>query len=146
MPDFEEKVVSIKVIGVGGAGNNVVNRMLAAGVGGVDFVVVNAGTNDCGGGVTDEEFHDGAKAFLLDLRSHYPTAKLVWYYGLMGLRYDAVLRALETELAQTEAAFSYLSVRPISRTAGEIGAVWHPSVEGDERGAAVLAAHLHSLS
>ena len=111
-----------------------------------DFVVVNAGTNDNGGGVADEEFHDGARAFLLDLRAHYPHAKIVWYYGLMGLRYDAVLRALETELAQTEAAFSYLSVRPISRTAGEIGAVWHPSVEGDERGAAVLAAHLHSLS
>ena len=46
MPDFEEKVVSIKVIGVGGAGNNVVNRMIAAGVGGVDFVVVNTDKQD----------------------------------------------------------------------------------------------------
>ncbi len=46
MPDFEEKVVSIKVIGVGGAGNNVVNRMLAAGVSGVDFVVVNTDKQD----------------------------------------------------------------------------------------------------
>ena len=46
MPDFEEKVVSIKVIGVGGAGNNVVNRMMAAGVGGVDFVVVNTDKQD----------------------------------------------------------------------------------------------------
>ena len=46
MPDFEEKVVSIKVIGVGGAGNNVVNRMLEAGVGGVDFVVVNTDKQD----------------------------------------------------------------------------------------------------
>ena len=46
MPDFEEKVVSIKVIGVGGAGNNVVNRMIAAGVGGVEFVVVNTDKHD----------------------------------------------------------------------------------------------------
>ena len=46
MPDFEEKVVSIKVIGVGGAGNNVVNRMLEANVGGVDFVVVNTDKQD----------------------------------------------------------------------------------------------------
>lgn len=46
MPDFEEKVVSIKVIGVGGAGNNVVNRMLDAGVGGVEFVVVNTDKQD----------------------------------------------------------------------------------------------------
>ena len=46
MPDFEEKVVSIKVIGVGGAGNNVVNRMIEDGVGGVDFVVVNTDKQD----------------------------------------------------------------------------------------------------
>ena len=46
MPDFEEKVASIKVIGVGGAGNNVVNRMIAAGVGGVEFVVVNTDKQD----------------------------------------------------------------------------------------------------
>ena len=38
---FEERVVKIKVIGVGGAGNNVVNRMIEAGVSGVDFIVIN---------------------------------------------------------------------------------------------------------
>ncbi|MDR2530408.1 MAG: cell division protein FtsZ [Oscillospiraceae bacterium] len=36
-----ENVVSIKVVGVGGAGNNVVNRMVDAGVKGVNFVAVN---------------------------------------------------------------------------------------------------------
>ena len=36
-----ENVVSIKVIGVGGGGNNVVNRMVTGGVKGVDFVAVN---------------------------------------------------------------------------------------------------------
>ena len=36
-----ENVVSIKVIGVGGGGNNVVNRMVTSGVKGVDFVAVN---------------------------------------------------------------------------------------------------------
>ncbi len=36
-----ENVVNIKVIGVGGAGNNVVNRMAAAGVDGVEFVAIN---------------------------------------------------------------------------------------------------------
>ena len=46
MPEFEEKVVSIKVIGVGGAGNNVVNRMIEGGVSGVDFVVVNTDKQD----------------------------------------------------------------------------------------------------
>ena len=36
-----DSVVNIKVIGVGGGGNNVVNRMVRAGVTGVDFVAVN---------------------------------------------------------------------------------------------------------
>ena len=35
-----ENVVKIKVIGVGGGGNNVVNRMVRTGARGVDFVAV----------------------------------------------------------------------------------------------------------
>ncbi|MBQ2203901.1 MAG: cell division protein FtsZ [Oscillospiraceae bacterium] len=46
MADYPEKVVNIKVIGVGGAGNNVVNRMLESGVEGVDFLVVNTDRQD----------------------------------------------------------------------------------------------------
>ena len=37
----QETVVKIKVIGVGGGGNNVVNRMVRSGAKGVDFVAVN---------------------------------------------------------------------------------------------------------
>ena len=43
---FQERVVKIKVIGVGGAGNNVINRMIEGGVAGVDFVVVNTDKQD----------------------------------------------------------------------------------------------------
>ncbi len=43
---FQDRVVRIKVIGVGGAGNNVINRMIESGVGGVDFVVVNTDKQD----------------------------------------------------------------------------------------------------
>ncbi len=46
MADFQERVVKIKVIGVGGAGNNVINRMIESGVGGVDFIVVNTDKQD----------------------------------------------------------------------------------------------------
>ncbi len=43
---FQDRVVKIKVIGVGGAGNNVINRMIEAGVQGVDFIVVNTDKQD----------------------------------------------------------------------------------------------------
>ena len=46
MSDFQDRVVKIKVIGVGGAGNNVINRMIGAGVNGVDFVVINTDKQD----------------------------------------------------------------------------------------------------
>ena len=36
-----ENVVNIKVVGVGGGGNNVVNRMTKNGTGGVDYIAVN---------------------------------------------------------------------------------------------------------
>ncbi|MCL2081032.1 MAG: cell division protein FtsZ [Oscillospiraceae bacterium] len=41
MDNSVDSVVSIKVIGVGGAGNNVVSRMMDGGVRGVDFVAIN---------------------------------------------------------------------------------------------------------
>ena len=37
----DEQLAKIKVIGVGGGGNNAVNRMIAAGVKGVDFISIN---------------------------------------------------------------------------------------------------------
>ncbi|MEW5786018.1 MAG: cell division protein FtsZ [Bacillota bacterium] len=36
-----EQFASIKVVGIGGGGNNAVNRMIAAGLKGVDFIAVN---------------------------------------------------------------------------------------------------------
>ena len=45
MMDFEmnqlASVANIKVIGVGGGGGNAVNRMVSAGVGGVEFIAIN---------------------------------------------------------------------------------------------------------
>ncbi len=39
-----DNLAKIKVIGVGGGGNNAVNRMISAGVSGVEFIVVNCDT------------------------------------------------------------------------------------------------------
>ena len=36
-----DSVVNIKVIGVGGGGNNVVNRMVQTGTEGVEFIAIN---------------------------------------------------------------------------------------------------------
>jgi cell division protein FtsZ len=41
-----EQKAKLKVIGVGGAGGNAVNRMIQAGMQGVDFIVVNTDAQD----------------------------------------------------------------------------------------------------
>ncbi len=47
-----DQLAKIKVIGVGGAGNNAVNRMIESGVKGVEFIVAN----------TDMQVLNGSKA------------------------------------------------------------------------------------
>ncbi|MBQ4600703.1 MAG: cell division protein FtsZ [Oscillospiraceae bacterium] len=58
---FQERVVKIKVIGVGGAGNNVINRMIDAGVEGVDFIVVNTDKQDLNKSVCENKVQIGEK-------------------------------------------------------------------------------------
>ena len=61
MSDMNNRVVKIKVIGVGGAGNNVINRMIGAGVDGVDFVVINTDKQDLNKSVCKNKVQIGEK-------------------------------------------------------------------------------------
>ena len=58
---FQERVVKIKVIGVGGAGNNVINRMIESGIEGVDFVVVNTDKQDLNKSICKTKIQIGEK-------------------------------------------------------------------------------------
>ena len=44
--DFEEQKARIKVIGVGGAGGNAINRMISLGLKGVEFIAINTDAQD----------------------------------------------------------------------------------------------------
>ena len=58
---FQERVVKIKVIGVGGAGNNVINRMIESGVDGVDFTVINTDKQDLNKSICKNKLQIGEK-------------------------------------------------------------------------------------
>ncbi len=58
---FQDRVVKIKVIGVGGAGNNVINRMIEAGVQGVEFIVVNTDKQDLNKSICENKVQIGEK-------------------------------------------------------------------------------------
>ena len=61
MSEYPERVVKIKVIGIGGAGNNVINRMIESGVDGVDFVVVNTDKQDLNKSICKNKLQIGEK-------------------------------------------------------------------------------------
>lgn len=52
---------NIKVVGVGGGGNNAVNRMIAAGVKGVEFIVINTDVQALNVSMADHKLQIGAK-------------------------------------------------------------------------------------
>ena len=58
--DFDS-VVQIKVIGVGGAGNNVVNRMVKSGTQGVEFIAVNTDKQALSVSNADQKIQIGEK-------------------------------------------------------------------------------------
>ncbi len=58
---FQERVVKIKVIGIGGAGNNVINRMIEGGVEGVEFVVINTDKQDLNKSICKNKVQTGEK-------------------------------------------------------------------------------------
>ena len=43
--DFEQQA-NIKVVGIGGAGGNAINRMVASGMRGVEFIAINTDSQD----------------------------------------------------------------------------------------------------
>ena len=61
MADFQEKVVNIKVIGVGGAGQQRYQPNDRSGVGGVEFVAVNTDKQDLNKSKCDNKIQIGEK-------------------------------------------------------------------------------------
>ncbi len=103
-----------------------------------DIVVINGGTNDNGGGASEEAFEAGARDFIARVRAAYPAAHIFWMYGLMGQRYDELLLKLIGDLSENDKRLYYVPITPI--TAEERGAVSHPNLVGQARGTAVLTA------
>ncbi len=60
-PVRENGVTEIRVVGIGGAGNNAINRMVEAGVGGVEFIAVNSDAQDLASCLAGQKIPIGTK-------------------------------------------------------------------------------------
>ncbi len=111
-----------------------------------DVVVINGGTNDTSSGiVSDAEFEDGVRELYRLVRSVYPRAEILFFYGAMGQRYDEAYRRVVGELCKSDSSVRYLPTAPLNADEGEMGANGHPSVKCNQRLADELCATLREL-
>lgn len=110
-----------------------------------DVVVINAATNDVGGGTTDEQMTAGATAFLKDIRAQYPDAKIVWMYGMMNTKFIPALQAAVDALRKTDKNVWFLPTEPVGKHKGETGANGHPGILGHRRAAKELTAFIREI-
>ncbi|MGY8751798.1 MAG: cell division protein FtsZ, partial [Fidelibacterota bacterium] len=57
--NLAEQKANLKMIGVGGAGGNAVNRMIQAGMSGVDFIVINTDAQDLDNNAAENKIQIG---------------------------------------------------------------------------------------
>ena len=103
------------------------------------MIVVNAGTNDTVGEdapVTPEVFKRAVVSFASHLLTVYPTAKLLWCYGMMAIDMSEIIKeaidSLQTDRADT------LFFTSVFEGANEMGACSHPNLRAHYRCAGVL--------
>ncbi len=108
-------------------------------------VVINAGTNDSSGRAPADVFIKGADKFLDRVREVYPDAYIIWFYGLMGKPYDAVLSELFEKRRESDNKLSYIPVESIYSHPEEIGCMGHPNLNGALRGAKVLTEAIREI-
>lgn len=111
-----------------------------------DVVVMNIGTNDCGGPVPDDEFAEAAKALIAKIRSRYENAQIIWVYGMMSQLYAQTLRKTIREVQKTDPKVNFVFVDTVFENESETGANGHPNVRASMRVSAILAKKIRSLT
>lgn len=102
-----------------------------------DIVVINAGTNDADGeGIPPADLKPAACDFLKQLRTIYPSACILWVYGMMNTEMNDVLSKAVEE--QQDDKMRYLSVPSVFEHPDELGACRHPNLRAHHRVAGIL--------
>lgn len=111
-----------------------------------DVVVINIGTNDCGGPAPDDEFIEAAKDLVSKVRARYPEAKIIWMYGMMSQLYAETLRNTIREISETDKNVHFLFVDTMFGNESETGANGHPNVRASMRASALLFKKIRSVT
>ncbi len=111
-----------------------------------DVVVINIGTNDCGGPAPDDEFVAAAKDLVSKVRARYPEAKIIWMYGMMSQLYAETLRNTIRDISKEDENVHFLFVDTIFGNESETGANGHPNVRASMRASELLYKKIRSVT
>ena len=104
-----------------------------------DIVVITAGTNDNGGGVSKEDFETGCRAFHAQIREVYPDAHIIWDYGVCNTVYCDTLESMVSDLGDPKAHY----LRAVTMDfKSEVGSNGHPNALYHRRFADQLAKYI----
>ena len=111
-----------------------------------DVLVINGGTNDCGGGASKDDYKAAAKNLYALARKVYPNARIVFCLGAMGNAYHNQLDELCREINTTDTNVYYKRLSSICDNRDlYVGANGHPSFIGQQRTAAELIEFLEKI-
>lgn len=110
-----------------------------------DCVVLNCGTNDAWGGVSDGEFYDTALVFLAEIRKKFPHAPILWAYGIMDTSKIPCIKKAVEDFDRVNGKAFFLDCGCMSAFPGETGGGGHPNVNTSLRVYPVLAAKLKEI-
>ncbi len=109
-----------------------------------DIIIISAGTNDCSGGVSKEDFLIGAEKFTAQLRTIHPSADIVWDYGIAGDFYCDTLKSMVKKLSDKDSRIHYLKMPEMNRTT-ELGTNGHPNKRYSKRASEALIPLLRKI-
>lgn len=92
------------------------------------MVVINLGTYDQSAGVTEDQFYIGCKNFILQVRAAYPDAKILYVYGLNGVKYLSTIQNVIAQLNNAGDRDIYFE-QLTALTTSEKGISGHPTKE-----------------
>ena len=110
-----------------------------------DVFVINVGTNDACGGITDEEWIPATVAFMEEVRAVFPKVPIIYCYGMMDKsKLGAAEKAVSIFNEKNGNAY-FLPTSSVYDDEYEIGAVGHPNTHASQRVSDALSALIRNI-
>jgi lysophospholipase L1-like esterase len=105
-----------------------------------DVMILNCGTNDVPGGTDEDTMYKEADLLIDKVRSVYPSAKIIWTYGMMNEKFHSTFKKVVGDKKKKgDSNLYYLPLEKITPEKDERGAVGHPNVNASVRVSKKLA-------